>query len=287
MRIGELSRRTGVTPELLRAWEQRYELLRPTRSPGGFRLYSPADEARVRRTTALIADGLSAAEAARLAGSAPEEVAVPSAPIADRTVVTDLISELRAATDRYDAAAAHAALDRVFGSLSLEFALSEVVIPFLRDLGDRWAIGEVSVAQEHFVANLVRGRLLGVAGDWGARGGPVAVLACMPGEHHDLGLVVLGILLSRRGWRVTFLGADTPFETLESGARTLDPVVVVLATLDQRVFTRHVEAITALAAAGRVGVVAPVAAADVAATGAELLDGEIADVAATLTASYT
>ena len=72
LRIGELARRTGVSPDLLRAWEQRYDLLHPARSPGGFRLYSRDDEARIRRMTELIGQGLSAAEAARQARTAPE-----------------------------------------------------------------------------------------------------------------------------------------------------------------------------------------------------------------------
>ncbi len=279
MRIGELSRRTGVSPELLRAWEQRYDLLRPTRSPGGFRLYSPDDEARVRRTTALIAGGASAAEAARMAGSGADAAATG---VEARPLVADLTAELRRAMDEYDAAAAHAALDRLFSSVSLEFAITEVLIPYLRDLGDRWAAGRVSVAQEHFAANLVRGRLLGVAGDWGAGGTSTAVLACMPGEHHDLGLVILGILLARRGWRVTFLGADTPFDTLQEGVRTLRPTVVVLATMDPDVWGRHVGAVTALAAATPVAVVAPVEPGSVTDTGAEPLAGEIAEVAAAL-----
>ena len=67
LRIGELSRRVGVSPELLRAWEFRYGLLQPTRSPGGFRLYSDADEERIRRMRDYQDQGLSAAEAARLA----------------------------------------------------------------------------------------------------------------------------------------------------------------------------------------------------------------------------
>jgi DNA-binding transcriptional MerR regulator len=279
MRIGELSRRTGVSPELLRAWEQRYELLQPTRSPGGFRLYSPDDEARVRRTTALIADGLSAAEAARVAVTATAD---DDAGAADVPLMDDVLRDLRAATDAYDAGAAHAALDRLLSSVSLEFALTEVVIPYLRDLGDRWAAGQVTVAQEHLMANLVRGRLLGLAGDWGARGGPSAVLACMPGEHHDLGLVILGILLGRRGWRVLFLGTDTPFDTLEAAARTIRPAVVVLATFDEKVFARHADAVADLAAIAPVGIVAPVDAEAVAATGARPLTGEIAEVAAAL-----
>ena len=70
LRIGELSKRTGISPELLRAWERRYGLLKPARSPGGFRLYSGADEARVRRMQAHLARGVAAAEAARLADRA-------------------------------------------------------------------------------------------------------------------------------------------------------------------------------------------------------------------------
>ena len=66
LRIGELTKRTGVSPELLRAWEQQYGLLQPTRTPGGFRLYSAADEARVQHLQSLVSGGLAAAQAARL-----------------------------------------------------------------------------------------------------------------------------------------------------------------------------------------------------------------------------
>jgi DNA-binding transcriptional MerR regulator len=277
MRIGELSRRTGVSPELLRAWEQRYGVLRPTRSPGGFRLYSSDDEKRVRRTTALIAQGLSAAEAARLASSSH---AVDTGN--DPPLVASLAAELREALDGFDAAAGHAGLDHLFSTLSIEFALAEVVIPYLRDLGERWAAGTVTVAQEHFASNLIRGRLLGIAGDYGAGGSSTAVLAAMPREAHDLGLVVLGILIARRGWQVTFLGADTPFETVETSVRALRPTLVVLATVDEALFHEHSDAISALAASTAVAVAAPVDEQAVAATGAEPLVGPIAQVAASL-----
>jgi MerR family transcriptional regulator, light-induced transcriptional regulator len=277
VRIGELSRRTGVSPELLRAWEQRYGLLRPTRSQGGFRLYSSDDERRVRRTTALIADGLSAAEAARLACSLE-----PVDSGRDSPVVADLVADLREALDGFDAAAGHVALDRLFSAVSLEFALVEVLIPYLRDLGERWVAGTVTVAQEHFASNLIRGRLLGIAGDYGAGGSATALLASMPREAHDLGLILLGILIARRGWQVTLLGADTPFETIETSVRTLRPTLVVLATVDQALFHEHSDAIAALAASTPVAVAAPVDEQAVAATGAEPLTGPIADVAASL-----
>ncbi|HEX5881040.1 MAG TPA: MerR family transcriptional regulator, partial [Actinomycetota bacterium] len=66
LRIGQLAKRTGVSPELLRAWEQRYGLLQPTRTSGGFRLYSADDEARVQRMQGLVSGGLAAAQAAHL-----------------------------------------------------------------------------------------------------------------------------------------------------------------------------------------------------------------------------
>src|ERR1700742_1243818 len=239
LRIGELARRTGVSPDLLRAWEQRYDLLRPARSPGGFRLYSHDDEARVRRMTELIGDGLSAAEAARQARTAPE----PS----QQSPVSDITARLRAALDSFDDQAAHAALDRLFAAVSVEASLAKVIIPYLHDLGNRWAAGSASVAQEHFAASLIRGRLLGLARDWGAGEGPSVLLACLPGEAHDLGLVAFGVLLARRGWRVTFLGADTPFDALDGTVRTLHPALVVLHTVNPDQFDRHVEDIRALA----------------------------------------
>ena len=275
MRIGELSRRTGVSPELLRAWEQRYDLLRPTRSPGGFRLYSSDDEARVRKTTALIAEGLSAAEAARLASS-------PSSTGQAQPLVADLAGQLREALDRFDSAAAHTALDRLFSAFSIEFVVTEVLLPYLRELGERWATGRVTVAQEHFAANLIRGRLLGIAGDWGAGGSSTAVLACMPGEAHDLGLLLLGLLLVRSGWQVTFLGADTPLDTVQTTVQALRPTLVVVATVDEAVFHKNASAVAALAASTPLAVAAPVEEQAIAAAGAEPLIGQIPEIAASL-----
>jgi len=224
LRIGELARRTGTSPELLRAWEQRYHLLEPSRSSGGFRLYSDEDEARVLTVKRLIADGLSAAEAARatLGGEA-----IPDAEVG--SIAASLAGDLRAALDRFDEVGANEVFDRLLAALSVETVLQDVLLPYLRILGDRWARGEASVAQEHFASALIRGRLLGLARGWGAGSGPALVLACPPGEEHDLGLIMFGIVVSRRGWRVTYLGQDTPFATIEEAVAAVDPQLVVLA----------------------------------------------------------
>jgi MerR family transcriptional regulator, light-induced transcriptional regulator len=242
LRIGELARRTGTSPELLRAWERRYGLLDPSRSEGGFRLYSDDDEARILAVKRLIADGLSASEAARaaLGGEAISDVEAGS-------IVEELAGDLRSALDRFDEAGANAVLDRMLTALSVETVLQEILLPYLKILGDRWARGEVSVAQEHFASSLIRGRLLGLARGWGAGSRPAVVLACPPGEEHDLGLIIFGIVVSRRGWRVVYLGQDTPFATIEETVDAVDPRLVVLAFTEGTDLTADEDALRRLA----------------------------------------
>jgi DNA-binding transcriptional MerR regulator len=224
LRIGELARRTGVATDLLRAWERRYGLLSPTRTEGGYRLYSVADVQRVRRMSELLAGGLSAAQAAR-------EALGGQTPTGDVAPATSSF-ELREALVRLDDASAHAALDRLLADYSAPAVLNDVVLPLLHELGVGWERGEISVAQEHFASNLLRGRLLGLARGWDRGSGPRAVLACPPGERHDLGLVIFGLALRDHGWRITFLGADTPVDTLVDTVRRFGPEALVLSVAD-------------------------------------------------------
>src|SRR5215210_3404857 len=169
LRIGELSRRVGVSAELLRAWERRYGLLAPTRTAGGFRLYGDRDERRVRSMLGHLDAGVSAAEGARLALLEPDFAPV-LADAADGPVLRAVAHQLRQALDVFDEPGAHAALDRLLSAFALETVLRDAVLPYLKELGERWQRGEASVAQEHFASTLVRGRLLGLARGWGSGG---------------------------------------------------------------------------------------------------------------------
>lgn len=251
IRIGELSRRVGVSPELLRAWERRYGLLQPERSPGGFRLYSDADVARVHAMKRHLGEGLSAAEAARLAReTGPDDmVAVRDA---GTPLLEGALADLRAALQRFDEAAAHAALDRLLAGFALETVLRDAVVPLLHELGEEWARGETTIGQEHFASQLLRGRLLSLGRGWGRGTGPRALLAAPPGELHDLGLVVFGLALRERGWRITFLGADTPLETLLETANDIAPDLVVLAAVRPSPFAGVHSGLRALAGTWRV-----------------------------------
>lgn len=233
LRIGELSRRLGVSDHVLRAWESRYGLLQPVRSAGGFRLYSEADESRVRRMQAYLGEGLSAAEAARAVlgedNGAQAEPGRAAGPHRAPPAASELSSDLRQALDAFDEPAAQAVLDRLISDLSLAAVLRDVVLPYLTELGERWQRGTASVAQEHFASNLIRGRLAGLARGWGNGHGPRAVLACPPGELHDLALMAFGIVLNRNGWRIDYLGTSTPVDELTRTVDARRPDLVVLA----------------------------------------------------------
>ncbi|HEY5357593.1 MAG TPA: cobalamin B12-binding domain-containing protein [Streptosporangiaceae bacterium] len=279
LRIGELSRRVGVSDHLLRAWESRYGLLRPVRSPGGFRLYSEADARRVRRMQAHLAAGLSAAEAAQAVlgedGQARPDPSQGGELSRALSGVSELSGALRQALDAFDEPAAQAVLDRLVSDLSMRTVLRDIVMPFLSELGERWEQGTASIAQEHFASNVLRGRLAGLARGWGEGHGPRAVLACPPGELHDLPLMVFGIVLNRIGWRIDYYGISTPVDELMSTVAARRPDIVVLASTVSENFEPVAAQLAALAQRVPLALAGAGATPEiVAAVGATLLTGD-------------
>jgi methanogenic corrinoid protein MtbC1 len=155
--------------------------------------------------------------------------------------------KLADALANFDESAAHAVVDSLLARMSLDSFLRDVVVPYLHDLGDGWERGEVSIAQEHFASNVLRGRLLGLARDWGRGLGPTALLACAPGEQHDLGLIAFGLALRARAWRIVYLGPDTPLETVAEAARLASPACVVISSIDPTSIRRNRDQIAELA----------------------------------------
>lgn len=235
MRIGEISRRTGVNPDVLRAWERRYRLLRPRRTPGGTRLYSATDETRVRLMQRYIADGLPPAQAAEMVTAARLTVRPGQAAAVTPAEVAAAHAEMHASLDRFDETSAQRALERLFGAYSPLAVVRDVMMPYLAEIGDRWAEGHVSVAQEHFASNFLHARLLAFARGWDRGLGPRAVVACAPDEQHTFGLIAFGVALHHFGWRITYLGANTGVAMIAEAATHVEPdLVVVTAALPER-----------------------------------------------------
>jgi methanogenic corrinoid protein MtbC1 len=188
---------------------------------------------------AELANGLSAAQAARVALAGD----MPGAPEPGRAVTRELpggpsyqaAAAFADALDGMDEPGAQVALDQLLNEFTVETVLRDVVIPYLHDLGERVAQGVVGIGQEHFASHVIRGRLAGLARGWGGGRGPLAVLACPPDEHHDLAVMVFGIVLARNGWRIGYLGANTPIaDLLRIAADTGPELVVIAATVPER-----------------------------------------------------
>lgn len=233
--IGLVSTLTGLSVDVIRAWERRYGLPRPARTMGGHRLYRPRDVALLRRAAALRAQGLTAAAAcAQALAEATQAPPVPET-IAGSALTERLSDRLHDAAATLDAAQAGAVLSEAGALLDVATLWRQIMAPALNRLGTDWAHGTLTPAPEHLLSSLVRGRL------WALLeaiprlpGAPGALLGAAPGERHDLPPLMLALLLSRAGWAVTYLGADTPAEAWEEAVRTLQPrLIVVTATMPE------------------------------------------------------
>lgn len=221
--LGAVSRLTGLSPHVLRAWERRYQAIRPLRTPGGTRRYREADVRRLRRLRAATEAGHSISEAARLDDAELERrvaahAAPPEAPI----------PAILAVVERLDAAEAERLLALQLAALGpLRFAAS-VAAPLLREIGERWQGGRLCMASEHLASSLVRSLLGASLRRRGGLGAPVVVFTTPPGERHELGVLMGAVAATESGAHAIYLGPDLPPAELLHAAETLEADAVAL-----------------------------------------------------------
>jgi len=232
----EVSARTGVLAVTLRQWERRYGFPSPARSESGYRLYSPHDLARIEVMQAFLRDGVPAGRAAELTvrGFLPGEgqpTDNPATSPAERERAGEVWSgSLLRALMMPDMAGASRILAEAQLHLSVEDVLLGVMSPALVSVGELWARGEITIAHEHHASAFLRSRITALLDSEGEKTtGPLLVAACAPGEQHELGLLMLVLVLRRQGVRVTYLGANTPLGDLAIFARQVGAHGVLLA----------------------------------------------------------
>ncbi|MBD3671482.1 MAG: MerR family transcriptional regulator [Gammaproteobacteria bacterium] len=210
--ISTVSEMTGVNTVTLRAWERRYGLIEPSRSEGGRRLYSDADIERIHTVLEMMAEGMTisgAAEVLRRAVMADETADSPQGPWPGYQ------AEMVEAIGNFDDLHLEQTYTQVMSLYPVELINERLLMPLLHTLGERWASGEGSVAEEHFFSVFMRNKL-------GARfhhrnqhnNGPSMVAACLPGESHEFGLLLFSLMAHTQGYRVVLLGANLPLEEL-------------------------------------------------------------------------
>lgn len=213
---------TGMNPVTLRAWERRYGLIKPIRTPSGHRLYTREHIDQVHRVLALLEKGMAIGQVSRSLRS-------------DAAQAEDSWSLLRrrmlAAIGRFDEPALEELYNEALAAHPLELVTRRLLLPLLAELGARWEAAEGTVAEEHFFSLYVRNKI-------GARfhhrtqavSGARLLGACAPGEHHELGLMLFALAAHEAGLRAVLLGANTPLSDLPAACRVAHCDAIVLSS---------------------------------------------------------
>jgi DNA-binding transcriptional MerR regulator len=219
---------TGINPVTLRAWERRYNLITPQRTPKGHRLYTEADVELIRQVLELLEQGIAISQVKPLLEQPPGQS--PAATVTDSGEVwRDYQSKMLQAVENFD----EHALDSIYSdALSLypvDVVIQRLISPLLRIFGERWKERETGIAEEHFFSVYLRNKLGTRIHHMNQRSnGPLLLLACLPGEFHEVGLLLFALAAVNFGYRVLVLGANMPLEQLPGvmQRKTCDGVVL-------------------------------------------------------------
>ncbi|MFL5352863.1 MerR family transcriptional regulator [Archangium sp.] len=221
LRIRTIARLTGIREATLRAWERRHGFPRPHRNESNYRVYSREEVEDIRRVAKLISEGLAVSEAI---------AQVRTVPVAELPVRERLVERFWSAVMVLDGDEADRVLGEARASMDVESYCDGLLLPLLREMGQR-----LDIAREHLASALIRQRLRSLlVAEEAHPNGPRALLACPERDLHEGGLLALGLHLKRKGWRVTLLGADTPAEALRAACPQVHPEVVALSCVRRR-----------------------------------------------------
>ncbi|MFL6001824.1 MAG: MerR family transcriptional regulator [Nocardioides sp.] len=243
--IKQASRLTGVAPATLRAWERRYDVVRPTRNASGYRVYDKAAIAAIIGLRRLVDSGWAPAEAARAIAEgtveaesvAATELTAGADPDRRPTTGAEALADFLKAAASMDSLGLEDSLDRGLATGSFEFAAENWLIPALIALGEGWACGEIDVAGEHLASEAVRRRLSAAFEAAGSRSrGPSVLVGLPPGSEHELGALAFAVSAKRRGLNVHYVGADLPTRSWVSAveARPIEAVVLAVVMEEDR-----------------------------------------------------
>jgi len=224
--IRTVSALTGVNAVTLRAWERRYGLVRPMRTPKGHRLYTPAQVEEIQRVLALMRSGVAVGQV--------REALAAEAPPADKPGTGPWAAyrkRMAAAIGAFDEHALETVYEEALSLHSIDRVNRMLLMPLLDELGARWSKVVGGVAEEHFFSAYLRNKL-------GARfhhrralgAGPKLLVACVPGEHHEIGLLIFALAAHEAGMRIVLLGANVPFAEAGAAARRAQCDAVVLSS---------------------------------------------------------
>ncbi len=229
-RIHRFSKLTGLSPHVIRAWEKRYGLVSPSRGANRYRLYTDEDVRFFRYLKAEVDKGHSIgalAEVGReelLKRCRVESLESPQSEPASEKLVFELLNAVQQhAFDVFDRK-----LNGALAVIPFEEALTRFLFPLLEQVGKLWHAGTLSVAQEHYVSNLVKQKIYSAINQLRVpENGPKVIVACPQDETHEIGAMTAAYLCASRGCRVYYLGLRMPIDELAQYSQALHPSLIL------------------------------------------------------------
>jgi DNA-binding transcriptional MerR regulator len=255
--IRDLVQRTGVNASTLRAWENRHGLLKPVRTESGHRVYGLEDVQRVHRVQELLTQGLSLPEIAPLLDAPASTSTATSPAVLDSSLVASLspawqgyLVETLSALETFSTERLDGLYNEACALYPIDIVTDKLMLPVLEQLGLRWDKRPGGIAEEHFFSAWLRNKLgARLHHAAGMTRGRQLILAGLPGEHHEISLLLAALGVLQHGYRVIYLGPDMPISQLIPVCRQTHAAAVILAgraTADAASTSEHLNEIAKL-----------------------------------------
>jgi DNA-binding transcriptional MerR regulator len=238
-----VTQKTGLSPDLLRAWERRYHVVRPRRSKSGQRLYSDDDIERLRDLHRAVLAGRTISQVARLDRNALARLvaddssgteAADAMPDEDTAALGRLHDECWSAVQRIDAPALERLLRQAALRFSVPVLLDHLIAPLLREIGDGWEAGSLQPIHEHAASVEVQRFLTWIVQSTPSRpDAPLIAIATPAGQQMELGALMVAASAAAEGWRVAWFGPNLPARDIILGADLLSPAAVAISLVHQ------------------------------------------------------
>ncbi|MDR6124115.1 DNA-binding transcriptional MerR regulator [Bacillus sp. SLBN-46] len=232
--IQQVSEITGLSKQVIRKWEERYQIVNPERLENGYRIYSEADINTILKVKGLVDQGHTVKQAAYLVekGGSPSDQSLLDAGWKKKNQYEELnefVLDLLKEGTHCNEAAMNIILQQAYHQKGLEFFIQSVVIPFLHEVGNRWEKGQWGEYQESLASLTVRDFLVQLRRNFKYReNAPTLLGACLPYEQHEVPVLILLIQAMLKGWKTILIGASPAEGSIEKTIQKLEPDKVIL-----------------------------------------------------------
>lgn len=233
-------RRTGLSADVLRAWERRYAAVEPGRSPTNRRLYSDADLERLTLLRLATEGGRSIGQVAPLSREALRDLvgedqqaaqAAPRRAAAAERESGDRVRECLGAIERFDAPGLRALLEQASVQMSQPKLIEELLVPLMVAVGEGWHDGALRISHEHLTTNTIEAFLGELTQTTYPIGAPSIVVAAPAGQRHQVGAMIVAAAAATEGWAVVYLGSDLPAEDIAAAVASTEARAVALSII--------------------------------------------------------